>query len=53
MVMLGLQVQLERSPWWKASKFMPIAVQVSGWVKGFADSAINTQELQSEEAIEA
>lgn len=52
-VMLGLQVQLERSSWWKSSKFMPIAVQVSGWVKGFAESAVNEQKLKFEEAIEA
>jgi membrane protein required for colicin V production len=41
MVMLGIQVQLNRADWWKESRFMPFAEEVSGWVKGFADSAVS------------
>jgi membrane protein required for colicin V production len=53
-VMLGLQVQLDRTDWWRASRFMPIAVEVSGWIKGFADSAVKARaKLQSDTATEA
>ncbi len=40
-VMLGRQVQLDDTGWWQDSRFMPLAVEVSGWVKGFADSAVS------------
>lgn len=54
MVMLGVQVQLERTEWWQESRFMPLAVEVSGWVKGFADSAVSERRrTQSETAAEA
>lgn len=53
-VMLGIQVQLERTEWWQGSRFMPIAVEVSGWVKGFADSAVSERrQTQSETTAEA
>lgn len=53
-VMLGKQVQLERTEWWQESRFMPLAVEVSGWVKGFADSAVSERrQTQSETAAEA
>ncbi|MGE0114059.1 MAG: CvpA family protein [Steroidobacteraceae bacterium] len=53
-VMLGRQVQLERTDWWQHSRFMPIAVEVSGWVKGFADSAVSERRrTQSAVAAEA
>lgn len=54
MVMLGIQVQLDRGDWWKESRFMPFAVEVAGWVKGFADSAVSEQrQTQPETATEA
>ncbi len=53
LVMLGLQVQLDRSHWWRVSHFMPMAVEVSGWIKGFAESAVKYQKAQSEVAVEA
>jgi membrane protein required for colicin V production len=40
-VMLAKQVQLDRTSWWNSSRFMPIAAEVSDWVKGFADSAVS------------
>jgi membrane protein required for colicin V production len=43
-VMLGKQVQLDRTDWWRASRFMPPASEVSDWVKGFADSAVKVRE---------
>lgn len=53
-VMLGTQVQLQRTDWWQKSRFMPIAVEVSSWVKGFADSAVSEQrQSQSKAAAEA
>lgn len=53
-VMLGKQVQLDRTGWWQDSRFMPIADEVSGWVKGFADSAVSQRRhAQSETAAEA
>jgi uncharacterized membrane protein required for colicin V production len=53
-VMLGKQVQLDRTDWWQDSRFMPIAAEVSGWVKGFADSAVSERRhTQSETAAEA
>jgi len=54
MVMLSMQVQLQRTDWWQKSRFMPIAVEVAGWVTGFADSAVSERrESQSEAAAEA
>lgn len=53
-VMLGKQVRLDRTDWWQDSRFMPIAAEVSGWVKGFADSAVSERRhAQSETAAEA
>jgi membrane protein required for colicin V production len=53
-VMLGMQVQLERTEWWQDSRFMPIAVEVSGWVKGFADSAVaERRQTRSQATAEA
>lgn len=53
-VMLGKQVQMDRTDWWQKSRFMPIAAEVSGWVKGFADSALpERRHEQSEAAAEA
>jgi membrane protein required for colicin V production len=53
-VMLAKQVQLDRTSWWQDSRFMPIASEVSDWVKGFADSAVSerrhTQSTTAEEA---
>lgn len=43
-VMLGTQVQLDRTDWWRASRFMPVASEVAGWVKAFADSAVKARE---------
>lgn len=53
-VMLGKQLQLDGASWWQRSRFMPIAEDVSGWVKGFADSAVSERRhVQSETAAEA
>ena len=52
-VMLALQVQLDRTDWWRGSRFMPIAVEVSGWIKGFADSAVKREKAQPDAAVEA
>ena len=53
-VMLGKEVQLDRTGWWQDSRFMPFAVEVSGWVKGFADSAVSERrQTQPETAAEA
>lgn len=52
-VMLALQLQLDRTDWWKASRFMPIAVEVSGWIKGFADSAVSERRTRSNVTAEA
>ncbi|MGE0189859.1 MAG: CvpA family protein [Steroidobacteraceae bacterium] len=53
-VMLGLQVQVDRTDWWRGSHFMPMAVEVSGWIKGFADSAVKShQQAQSAATAEA
>jgi membrane protein required for colicin V production len=51
-VMLGLQVQLDRTDWWRGSRFMPIAVEVSGWIKGFADSAVKARQQAQSDAAE-
>lgn len=53
MVMLGVQVQLDRSQWWRASHLMPTAVKLSGWVRGFAESAVKHDKTQPEAAVEA
>jgi membrane protein required for colicin V production len=53
-VMLCKQVQLDRTEWWQDSRFMPIASEVSDWVKGFADSAVSErQRTQSKATAEA
>jgi membrane protein required for colicin V production len=53
-VMLAKQVQLDRTDWWKDSRFMPIAAEVSDWIKGFADSAVSErQRTQSQATAEA
>jgi membrane protein required for colicin V production len=53
-VMLAKQVQLDRTDWWKNSRFMPIAAEVSEWIKGFADSAVSErQRTQSQATAEA
>jgi membrane protein required for colicin V production len=53
-VMLGKQLQLDGASWWQRSRFMPMAVDVSGWVKGFADSAVSERRhMQSKTAEEA
>ena len=53
-VMLAKQVQLDRTTWWQDSRFMPIASEVSDWVRGFADSAVSEhQRAQSNAAARA
>jgi membrane protein required for colicin V production len=53
-VMLAKQVQLDRTTWWQSSRFMPIAAEVSGWIKGFAESAVSERRhAQSEAAVGA
>ncbi|MGC3982315.1 MAG: CvpA family protein [Steroidobacteraceae bacterium] len=52
-VMLGMQVRLESADWWQGSRFMPIAVEVSGWVKGFADSAVSDRRQTQSTTAEA
>lgn len=53
-VMLARQLQLERTDWWQHSRFMPMAAEVSSWVKGFADSAVSERRhVQSRTAAEA
>lgn len=37
-VLLAREVDLQESSWWKSSYVLPLATEVSGWVKGFADS---------------
>ncbi len=38
-VLLAREVNLEESSWWRSSYLLPMASEVSSWVKGFADSA--------------
>lgn|GEM_PF-562836 len=52
-VMLAKQVQLDRTDWWQSSRFMPIAAEVSDWVKGFADSAVSERRHMHSEAAGA
>ena len=53
-VMLGKQVELDRTDWWQESRFMPLAAEVSSWVKGFADSAVaERRQTQSQATAEA
>lgn len=52
-VMLGQLVQLERAEWWSKSKLMPFAVEFTGWIKGFADSAVSELKQRSGTAAEA
>jgi membrane protein required for colicin V production len=53
-VMLARQLQLDRTDWWQQSRFMPIAAEVSTWVKGFADSAVSERRhSQPKAAVEA
>jgi membrane protein required for colicin V production len=53
-VMLGKQLQLDRADWWRGSRFMPIAAEVSSWIKGFAESAESERRhAQPEAAAEA
>jgi membrane protein required for colicin V production len=37
-VLLAREVDLQESSWWKSSYVLPLATEISGWVKGFADS---------------
>lgn len=52
-VMLGQLVQIDRAPWWTKSKLMPTAVEVSGWIKGFAETAASEMKERSQAAAEA
>lgn len=37
-VLLAREVDLQQSSWWHRSYILPLATEVSGWVKSFADS---------------
>lgn len=52
-VMLGQLVQLERTEWWSKSRLMPFATELSGWIKGFADSAVSELKQRSGTTAEA
>ncbi len=39
-VLLAREVDLQESSWWKRSYLLPMATEISTWVKGFADSAV-------------
>lgn len=52
-IILAQLVQLDSTPWWKKSRLMPYAVEVSGWIKGFAETAVAEMQEQSAAAAEA
>jgi membrane protein required for colicin V production len=52
-VILGQLMQLNSTPWWSKSKLMPTAVEVSGWIKGFAETALSDIKERSEATAEA
>jgi membrane protein required for colicin V production len=49
-VMLAQVVQLDQVKWWKQSTLMPHAVTVSQWISGFAESALESQDLLKSKA---
>ena len=40
-VLLAREVDLQESSWWKGSYLLPVASEVSTWVKGFTESAVS------------
>jgi len=43
-VMLGRLVELDRVSWWKHSRLLPYATELSTWIKNFAESASDVGE---------
>lgn len=52
-IMLAQLVQLDRTTWWMRSRCMPVAVELSGWIKGFAETAVSEIKERSKAAAEA
>lgn len=52
-VILAQLIQLDSTPWWKKSRLMPAAVEVSGWIRTFAETAMSQMKEQSRAAAEA
>jgi len=50
-VLLAREVDLQQSSWWRGSYLLPMASEVSSWVKSFADSgAKNSTPARAHEA---
>jgi membrane protein required for colicin V production len=43
-VMLGRLVELDKVNWWRHSRLLPYATELSIWIRNFADSAIDVGE---------
>lgn len=52
-VMLAQLVQLERTQWWSHSRLLPCAVELSDWIKGFAETAVAEFKQRSHGTAEA
>lgn len=39
-IVVGQQLELQRTPWWQSSHLMPMAVEAATMVKEFAESAV-------------
>jgi membrane protein required for colicin V production len=48
LVMLGLLLHLDGVRWWQQSRFMPYAVEVSRWVRAFAEAGVDHLEDHSD-----
>lgn len=52
-VMLAHLVQMDRAEWWSRSRFLPYAVELSEWIKGFAETAVSELKQRSGATAEA
>ena len=52
-VMLAQLVELERTQWWSRSRLLPYSVELSGWIKSFAETAVSELKQRSGGTAEA
>lgn len=52
-IILAQLVQLDRTQWWMRSRCMPVAVELSSWIKSFAETAVSEIKERSKATAEA
>jgi membrane protein required for colicin V production len=47
MAMVGVLVHLDEVRWWKKSELLPYTVEVSQWISGFAETALDAEQVKA------